>query len=156
MFHFFKKKKSLRKNISPSITVEPIDWLLMIKLYVNNSREAQIKCVLESDTTILIGDIEHVKEENFNKGYGSAMVEKLIQFAKENGYSHIYGNLSMVDLDHQERLYHFYEKFGFKITEYDDQQGNYFGRIDLDILSPAEPEAIDSNDCISNLQQCNN
>lgn len=122
----FWKKKS-----PPVIKIEQSGSLLMIKLYMNNSREAWIKCVIESDSTILIGDIIHDNQKDYNKGYGSAMMQKLIEYAKENGYSRIYGNLSDVDIGHKDRLYHFYEKFGFEITEYDKYKSNYFGRINL-------------------------
>ena len=121
---FWKKKNP------PIVKVERTESLLMIKLYVNNIREARIQCVVESDSTILIGDVIHDNEKNYNKGYGSAMMQKLIEYAKENGYSRLYGNLSVVDIGHRDRLYHFYEKFGFEITEYDKYQNNYFGMIE--------------------------
>ena len=121
----FWKKKS-----PPIVKVEQTESLLMIKLYMNNIREARIQCVIESDSTILIGDIIHDNKKKYNKGYGSAMMQKLIEYAKENGYSHLYGNLSDVDIGHKDRLYHFYDKFGFEITEYDEYQNNYFGMIE--------------------------
>lgn len=55
------------------------------------------------------------------KGYGSHLMNKLIQFARENGYEKITGNLSPIDANsasdptHRERQIHFYKKFGFKI-----------------------------------------
>ena len=121
----FWKKKS-----PPVVKVEQSGSLLMIKLYTNNIREAWMQCVIESDSTILIGDIIHDNQKNYNKGYGSAMMQKLIEYAKENGYSRIYGNLSDVDIGHKDRLYHFYEKFGFEITEYTEKIDCYFGMIE--------------------------
>ena len=58
------------------------------------------------------------------------MMQKLIEYAKENGYSRLYGNLSDVDIGHKDRLYHFYEKFGFEITEYPKKIDCYFGMIE--------------------------
>lgn len=121
----FWKKKS-----PPVVKVEQIGSLLMIKLYENNVRKARIQCVLESDNSILIGDIIHDNEKTYNKGYGSAMMEKLIEYANENGYSRLYGNLSDVDIGHKDRLYHFYYKFGFTITEYSEIKDCYFGMIE--------------------------
>ena len=54
-------------------------------------------------------------------------------YAKENGYKTIYGHLSTVDLDHKDRLYHFYEKFGFEITENEEQNSNFYGKITLNL-----------------------
>lgn len=106
------------------------DFLLMIKLYKNYTREARIQCVIESDRTILIGDIIHDSKRKYNKGYGSAMMTKLIEYVTENDYSRIYGNLSDVDIDHKDRLYHFYKKFGFAITEYPEKKDCYFGMVE--------------------------
>ena len=62
--------------------------------------KARMLCTIESDDTILIGDIRHYKDRDFCKGYGTLMMQKLISYAKENGYKTIYGHLSTVDLDH--------------------------------------------------------
>ena len=89
-------------------------------------------CVMKEDASILIGDIWHNQTRpRYNRGYGSMMMEKLLEFALENEYSLIYGNLAECDLGHKDRLLHFYRKFGFIITEYPELQGNYFGKIEL-------------------------
>lgn len=118
------------KRNSIEIEAERLGCSLMIKLYRNNIREARIQCVIESDSTILIGDIIHDNKRKYNKGYGSAMMTKLIEYAAENGYSRIYGNLSDVDIGHKDRLYHFYEKFGFAITEYPEKKDCFLGMIE--------------------------
>ena len=61
------------------------------------------------------------------------MMQKLISYAKENGYKTIYGHLSTVDLDHKDRLYHFYEKFGFVITENEEQDSILYCKITLNL-----------------------
>lgn len=100
------------------------------KKYFNNA----MKCVLHRDeNTILIGDIfiegdtsgllgflQHYTRYT-NKGYGTQMMNMLLEFAKENSYKKIVGNLSDVDdnnafdPEHRKRQIHFYKKFGFKI-----------------------------------------
>lgn len=105
----------------------------MVKLYRNRIREARIQCVMESDSTILIGDIIHDNKKKYNKWYGSAMMTKLIEYATENGYSRIYGNLSCVDIGHKDRLYHFYKKFGFAIAEYPEKKDCFFGMIEKNL-----------------------
>lgn len=115
-----------------SVSIDRIDALLMVRLCVNNHRTAWMKCVIESDEVILIGDIEHSNENtDYNKGYGSLMMGNLLRYARENGFKSLYGNLSVVDLDHKDRLHHFYEKFGFTITEYQEPQGCYYGEIGI-------------------------
>lgn len=121
------------KKASPKVKIEKFDSFLMVNLYVNNIREARIQCVIESKNAILIGDIIHDNERKINRGYGSAMMESLISYAEQNGYSKFYGNLSDVDIGHKDRLYHFYEKFGFIITEYPEKKGCYFGLIEKTI-----------------------
>lgn len=115
-----------------AIDIERTDALLMVRLAANNRLRARMQCVVEADTTILIGDIQHCSENSdYNKGYGSLMMEKLLHYAEENDFDYIYGNLSKVDLDHKERLHHFYRKFGFIISENSEPHGNYYGKIEL-------------------------
>lgn len=95
-----------------------------------NIYKAKMQCVIEDNNIILIGDILHNREnKDYNKGYGSLMMNKLISYAMESGYSLIHGNLSTVDFDHKERLHHFYRKFGFTIIEYPETKGCYYGEI---------------------------
>lgn len=70
-------------------------------------------CIIKEESQeVIISDIECEKNNN---GYGSLMMEKLIAFAKQNGFIYITGWISKVDIDHVDRLYHFYQKFGFEI-----------------------------------------
>ena len=115
-----------------SVNIDPSDAMLMVRLSVNGVRRARIQCVIESERTILIGDIIHDNQTaDYNKGYGTLMMEKLVAYAKEAGFSYIYGNLSMVDCDHKERLHYFYKKIGFTITEYTELRENYYGIIEM-------------------------
>lgn len=79
--------------------------------------KAKMLCTIESDDTILIGDIRHYKCKDFCKGYGTLMMQKLISYAKENGYKTIYGHLSKVDLEHKDRLYHFIKNSGLRLQK---------------------------------------
>lgn len=95
--------------------------------------KAMMLCTIMSEDMIFIGDIRHYSDKDYCKGYGSLMMQELIAYAKENGYKIICGNLSKVDLDHKERLHHFYEKFGFEITETEEQNDNFYGKITLNL-----------------------
>lgn len=121
-----------KKSEDITVTIDPDAPSLKVRLSVNNLRQAWMECVIDSDTSILIGDILHNRERPlYNRGYGSMMMEKLLEYAHENGYSFIHGNLAVCDLGHKERLHHFYQKFGFVITEYPEWQDNYYGKIEL-------------------------
>ncbi|MBD5488051.1 MAG: GNAT family N-acetyltransferase [Lachnospiraceae bacterium] len=91
--------------------------LYVYALY-KNYRVGKIACGIDEETKLItIGDITCKKN---NKGYGSLMMAKLIEFAKVNDFQGINGWLSHVDMEHEERLYHFYQKFGFEIVPNDD------------------------------------
>ena len=130
---FFKKKAFSSINVAPTITIKDYSPLLFIDMCIKSRRVARIQCVLGSDNSILISDIIHNAHE-YNKGYGSHMMETLLTYAKQHGYTRIYGNLSTVDSDHLDRLLHFYKKFGFAITIFDKVRDCYFGEIHKDIF----------------------
>ena len=113
--------------------VTDISFYIDIKIGKKYFRNA-MKCTLyREENKIVIGDIfvEGDTEGFFgflqrytsyiNKGYGTQMMNMLLEFAKENGYKKIVGKLSNVDdsdifdPEHRERQLHFYKKFGFKI-----------------------------------------
>lgn len=103
----------------------------MLKTYycTNKIRIAYINCVIKDDDTIHICDIIHDNSKDIDKGIGTEMMNALIEYAHNNNYSEITGDLSVVDADHKERLHHFYRKFGFEITVFDTIKNNYYGCI---------------------------
>lgn len=132
--NFFKKLFLPPKAYeNADIVINEYDYSLTIMTVVNNKWIAKMICVLESDDTIMIGDILHNSSNNYNNGHGTMLLNKLISYAKENNYSFIYGNLSDVDLNHKSRLHHFYKKCGFTITEYPEKQDCYYGKIELNL-----------------------
>lgn len=62
---------------------------------------------------IHIDDFFAIRED---VGNGSILMKYLIKFAKEKNVKYISGMLSSVDKDHFNKLGHFYEKFGFKVS----------------------------------------
>ncbi len=101
--------------------------LITIRAVYKNTELGKMICLINENTrSITISDI--VCKKN-NKGYGSLMMEKLIGMARQNGYMYIDGWLSTVDMDHIERLYHFYQKFGFEIVP--NRDGMKFADIKL-------------------------
>lgn len=125
--NIFKKKSE-----SINLLVEEDAPFLWIRLTVNDTPCAWIQCLIESEAEILISDIRHRNEQrDHNKGYGSMMMQKLIDYATENNYGYIHGNLSVVDFDHKDRLHHFYQKFGFTVTEFSIPRDCCYGEIEL-------------------------
>jgi len=66
-------------------------------------------------------------------GIGTALIEELIQYAKDNHYNKVTGWISSVDLDHIDRLKHFYGKFGFEIS-ISDNEDDPMRKYDLKLL----------------------
>ncbi|PEF44619.1 hypothetical protein CON22_20770 [Bacillus cereus] len=76
---------------------------------------------------IYIFDVQMIDD---NIGNGSIAMKYLIEAAKEIGVSYIEGELSPVDIDHFDRLEHYYTKFGFKVKFNKDRTA---GKIKLDL-----------------------
>jgi ribosomal protein S18 acetylase RimI-like enzyme len=84
----------------------------------------------KNDALINIGDIK-VFGQNINHGYGSILVKELIKISEKQGVKKVTGEISSVDWNHVDRLKHFYEKHGFKVTL---DSGKKSGEIVLNIL----------------------
>ena len=118
---FFKKVINTK-----SCEDEPI---LQIYALHNKKILGRINCIIHKELrTITISDIECQKN---NRGYGSVIMKELIEYARQNEFTHINGWLSKVDYDHRERLYHFYQKFGFEIIQ--NEKGMKFADIKLEL-----------------------
>lgn len=79
----------------------------------------KITCIINKELRLItISDIECQKS---NRGYGSIMMKELVKYARQNEFKQINGWLSKVDYDHKERLYHFYQKFGFEIIQKEER-----------------------------------
>jgi GNAT superfamily N-acetyltransferase len=67
-----------------------------------------------SEETIELGDIE-VFGENEGRGYGSILLDSLINLAKDNSIKIISGWISYADKNHFDKLDYFYKKHGFNV-----------------------------------------
>ena len=76
--------------------------------------------------------IDILMEDN-NIGNGTVAMKDLLKYAKKINAKWIDGGLSSVDNDHADRRNHFYEKFGFEITENEEQNSNFYGKITLNL-----------------------
>ena len=51
-----------------------------------------------------------------NQGFGSILLTTLIDIANKRNINRITGEIARVDIDHIERLVHFYKKHNFEVT----------------------------------------
>lgn len=125
----------IKKEIKAEFVTDKNDKLIIIELFKGNKKiknkegNIQLLGTKETDKEILLGDIK-IFEKNINKGYGTILVKKLIEYAQENNFKKIYGNITEVDWNHIERLKYFYSKFNFKV-ELDVKNRN--GKIELEL-----------------------
>lgn len=64
-----------------------------------------------------------------NEGYGSLLLNNLIELAKKHNVKKISGWISSVDRDHLDRLVHFYKKNNFKVNLYKDSNARKIGDL---------------------------
>lgn len=125
IFQYVLSKKNIETIIYEDFST------LKIESYKNNKFMGQMICEINKKSkSIKICNIHSVKK---NKGYGSLMMQKLIEFACQNNFLYIDGWLSRVNYDHKERLLHFYQKFRFEIIPCNENVK--FADIRLDLRS---------------------
>lgn len=94
---------------------------------------SRMVCVYkEDDNAIYICDIR-METQYRNKGIGSRMMERLIDYAKNNNIKKITGSLSKVDNEHKERLFHYYKKFGYEIKMLEKPQDLFYAEIEKNL-----------------------
>lgn len=49
------------------------------------------------------------------------MMKERVKYARQNEFKQLNGWLSKANYDHKERLYHFYQKFGFEIIQKEER-----------------------------------
>ena len=105
---------------------------LFFRYVLNNKPVFRMECQIIGNK-IHINHIkpfsENKRNKYFNKGYGSKLMNALLDYCEEKGIFEIYGELSIVDLDYKDRIHHFYQKFGFNITTFPELNGCYYGSI---------------------------
>lgn len=106
----------MKKKITISINEE----IIIIKIYHPIlRRNSNLRAIKHNNECIEICDIQAAIN---NIGDGTALVNKLIDYAKINNFKTITGWISDADKDHLERLNYFYKKLGFKISKANDPQ----------------------------------
>lgn len=80
----------------------------------------------EDYTEFKISDI-NINKSLVNEGYGSLLLNNLIELAKRHQVKKISGWISSVDKDHLDRLVHFYKKNNFKVDLYNEPTSEKIG-----------------------------
>lgn len=98
----------------------------VISVYSNNAiylLGRSYPTVLFAPKMLLSSTPEEIKIEDIlckqnNIGNGSILMLSLFEYCKRHNITKIIGYLSSVDNDHRDRRNHYYEKFGFQLTEH--------------------------------------
>ncbi len=98
---------------TPQVTVTATGCWINVKVLAGK-KLTKLLAKRISKTEILIQDIQSGGESR-NQGYGSLAMQRLISYAKKNGFNLITGKLSPVDWEHIDRLERFFLKYGFVV-----------------------------------------
>jgi ribosomal protein S18 acetylase RimI-like enzyme len=93
----------------------------VVILFLSVAREDGFRCfqinLIFDEDEMKIADIQVLGEENFNKGYGSLLLQESIEYAKRRGVKKITGDIASDNDKHYERQIAFYTKNGLKILD---------------------------------------
>lgn len=87
-----------------------------------------VTCIIKNQE-LEIADIKFNNKYR-RKGYGSELMKIVLEYSEKKKIKKVTGKLSVVDYDHKEMLFHFYEKLGFNIILYDKIENTFFGEIE--------------------------
>ena len=124
MFDFRSKEKIIR-DIKYTEFNNFESSLVMVTAYSKNKTIGELKASVGQGQALL-GDID-ISEEYVNYGIGTQLLIRFETICAGRNVNEITGNLSLVDLDHKDRLIHFYKKHNYKIQY--EENGNYWGKI---------------------------
>lgn len=113
-------------NNEISIKEQVGDMIITLRAFRFNKEVGILRGLFESDKKVLLADINN--EKCINHGVGSALITRFEDICLEHGVKEIHGNLANVDLDHKDRLVHFYKKHGYSIVE-ENEEKIYWGKI---------------------------
>ena len=122
-------------------SIVEIDSRLLIQLHNQQMVVGEIKCLRESQATLMLKDIAIANEANPRptnfwmkllhklpgyqpkpinyryQGLGSALLSCLIQYAHENDIQFLHGEVFRPDLENNPKLLQWYQKRGFEIKQ---------------------------------------
>ena len=135
------------------------DSRLLIQLHSQHMVVGEVKCLRESQAILMLKDIAIANQANptpmnvwmkircripgcqpkpinyRHQGLGSALINCLIQYARENGIYFLHGEVFRPDLENNPKLIRWYQKRGFEIKQpspYDNP--DIIAKLHMDIL----------------------
>jgi hypothetical protein len=87
----------------------------------------------ESNNSMTINDIEIIDKSLENRGIGTLILIFVEKLARLQGINKLYGELSIVDVDHLDKLKHFYNKLGFDFVLHETKKGTTIGHIEKQV-----------------------
>ena len=116
-------KRAIDKCIIKAIEDERMLFLYAV---ISGKKIAELRAVFDNNSALLSDII--IPNNRINCGIGSKLIDEFEEKCIDRGIFEISGNLSDTDLDHKERLIHFYEKHGYTI-DYQNEEKIFWGRI---------------------------
>lgn len=116
-------KRAIDKCIIKAIEDERMLFLYAV---ISGKKIAELRAVFDNNSALLSDII--IPNNRINCGIGSKLIDEFEKKCIDRRIFEISGNLSDADLDHKERLIHFYEKHGYTI-DYQNEEKNFWGRI---------------------------
>ena len=123
----FRSNEGIIKDMRITETFFDDSVLFMIIAYSSKNQVGAIKGIIKGDSAYL-GDID-IPKRYVSIGIGTRLIKLFEDKCFRRGIKEIKGDLSKVDLDHKDRLLHFYDKNGYQITYENDENPNYWGKI---------------------------
>lgn len=110
---------------------------ITVFLYLGNKRILNIECSIIYDKLRIDKIHKYPRKKYYNKGYGTFTISRLIEMVKnDKDYDYlveVFGYFSISEIENKEKLIHFYEKLGFKITIFDKVSEGHFGMFNKQI-----------------------
>lgn len=116
-----------RKDINNYDIAEDYNGVVLMLRVVYNAKSIAVLKAMFDKNRVLLADID-IPRRYVNQGIGSKLIERFEDICKKKGITEICGNLSDSDVDHKDRLLHFYKKHGYEIDYVDDGK-RFSGKI---------------------------
>ena len=113
-------------EVKVDLRVRDGDRVLFIDAFIGNKKIGELRALYKYKKVILADII--INKHNVNRGVGTKLITEFERICNQKGIKEITGNLAYTDLDHKERLIHFYQKHNYEII-YENEDHSFWGKI---------------------------